>query len=189
MLFENSPIGLPGLTPTCRSSLQRGGNPMSKRFIATFVCSALSLIGASGFALAETIGRYECSSIGTVSPEPIDDRNGHGLMSPQYSCFCVDGLLKGSIYTASSIIEWDGPQGTYLFGGGMHRAPGGLAVSQVVEGTGSVVMKDGKAVGIDASGKGVFKFASGTLAALSGKAFKFVSKPTGVGRVYTELTD
>jgi hypothetical protein len=49
---------------------------MSKRFITTFVCSALSLIGASGFALAETIGRYECSNIGTMSQEPIGDRNG-----------------------------------------------------------------------------------------------------------------
>ena len=48
---------------------------MSKRFIATFLCSALGLIGASGFALAETIGRYECSTIGTASQEPIGDRN------------------------------------------------------------------------------------------------------------------
>ena len=45
-------------------------NPMRKRFIATFVCFALSLIGASGFALAETIGPYACSFIGTPSQEP-----------------------------------------------------------------------------------------------------------------------
>jgi len=29
---------------------------MSKRFIVTVVCSALGLISASGFALAETVG-------------------------------------------------------------------------------------------------------------------------------------
>jgi hypothetical protein len=163
---------------------------MSKRFITTFVCSALSLIGASGFALAETIGRYECSIIGTASQEPIGDRNGHNLLSWQYSCFGVDGLLKGAVVTASSISEWDGPQGTYLFGGGIHRAPGGLAVAQLVEGTGSVVMKDGKVVGTESSGKTVFKFASGTLAALSGKVVKFASKPmTGVGRFSLEFTD
>ncbi len=162
---------------------------MSKRFIATFVCSAFSLIGASGFALAETIGRYECSIIGTASPEPIGDQNGHSLVSVQYSCFGVDGLLKGAVYTASSIQEWEGPQGTFLFAGGIHRAPGGLAVTQLTEGTGSVVMKDGKPAGTDASGKTVFKFASGTLAALSGKVVKFASKPAGMDRFNLEFTD
>ena len=56
---------------------------MTKRFITTFLCSALSSIGASGFALAETIGRYECSFIGTTSEEPIGDRTGHSLSSNQ----------------------------------------------------------------------------------------------------------
>ena len=162
---------------------------MTNRFIATFVCSALGLIGASGLALAETIGRYECSIIGTASQEPIGDRNGHSLVSIQYSCFGVDGLLKGAVFTAATIQEWDGPQGTFIYSGGIHRAPGGIAVTQLREGTASVVMKDGKAVGTNSSGKSVFKFASGTLAALSGKDFKFASKPTGVGRFNLELTD
>lgn len=162
---------------------------MSKRSLATFVCSALSLIGASGFALAETIGRYECSVVGTVGREPIGDRDGHSLVSLQYSCFGVHGLLKGDVHTASSVSEWDGPKGTFLFGGGIHRAPGGLAATQITEGTGSVVMKDGKPAGTDSSGKGVFKFASGTLAAHSGKAFKFATKPTGLGRFEMEFTD
>jgi len=162
---------------------------MSKRFIAKFLCSALSLIGASGFALAETIGRYECSTIGTASQEPIGDRNGHSLVSIEYSCFGVDGLLKGAVFTASTIQEWDGPQGTFFYSGGIHRAPGGMAVTQLREGTASVVMKDGKAVGTASSGKSVFKFASGTLAALSGRDFKFATKPTSVGRFNLELTD
>jgi hypothetical protein len=162
---------------------------MSKRFITTFVCSALSSIGASGFAFAETIVRYECSNIGAISHEPIGDRTGHGLLSVQFSCFGVDGLLKGAVYTASNISEWDGPQGTFLLGSGIHRAPGGLAVTQLTEGTGSVVMKDGKPAGTESSGKAVFKFGSGTLAAISGKVVKFTSKSTGVGRFNLELTD
>ena len=89
-------------------------NPMRKRFIATFVCSALSLIGASGFALAETIGRYECSFIGTASQEPIGDRTGHSLSSNQYSCFGVDGLLKGAVYTGSSIGVGGSPGNVFL---------------------------------------------------------------------------
>ena len=77
---------------------------MRKRFIATFVCSALSLIGASGFALAETIGRYECSFIGTGSQEPIGG-TGHSLSSNQFSCFGVDGLLKGAVYTGPRSVS------------------------------------------------------------------------------------
>jgi hypothetical protein len=160
---------------------------MNKRFIATFVCSAL--IGASGFAFAETIGRFECSIIGTASPEAIGDWGGHGLASVQFSCFGVDGLLKGAVYTGSNISEWDGPRGTYLSAGGIYRAPGGLAVTQLVDGTASVIMKDGKPVGAETSGKTALKFASGTLAALSGKTVKFASQPTGAGRFNLELTD
>lgn len=162
---------------------------MSKRSIAMFVCSALSLVAASGLALADTIGRFECSVVGTAGQEPIGDRNGHVLLSLQYACFGVDGVLKGAVYTASNASEWDGPQGTFLSGAGIGRAPGGLAVTQLIEGTGSVVMKDGKPIGTDSSGKGVFKLASGTLVALSGKTFKFATKPTGVGRFNLELTD
>jgi hypothetical protein len=49
-------------------------------------------------------------------------------------------------------------------------------------------MKDGKPAGNESSGKGLFKFASGTLAALSGKAVRFETKPTGVGRFSIEFT-
>jgi hypothetical protein len=161
---------------------------MSKRFIVTVACSALGLISASGFALAETVGRYECSVVGAASQDPIGDKDGHRLGGVQYSCFGVEGLLKGAVYTGSSISEWDGPQGTYLSAGGIVRAPGGLAVTQLTEGMGSVVMKDGKPAGSASSGKAVFKFASGTLAALSGKTVKFETKPTGVGRFSIELT-
>ena len=162
---------------------------MSKRFITAFVCSALGLTSSGGFALAETIGRYNCSIVGTAGQEPIGDRNGHFLASVQYSCFGEEGPLKGDVHTASSASKWDNNQGTFLIGGGIHRVLGGLAVSQITEGTGSIVMKDGKPVGTDSSGKGVFKFASGTLAALSGKVFKFTSKPTGLGRFDLEFTD
>ena len=162
---------------------------MCKRLIAAFFCSALGLIGASGFALAETIGRYECNTFGTASQEPIGDRNGHQLSAVQFSCLGVDGVLKGAVYTATSITEWDGPRGTYLLTGGVHRAPGGLAVTQTLEGTGSILLKDGKPVGWENSGKSIFKFASGTLAALAGKTVKFTSKGKGLNRFDIEFTD
>jgi len=161
---------------------------MDKRIIVTVVCSTLGLINASGFALAETVGRYDCSVIGTASLDPIGDKDGHGLATVQYSCFGVEGMLKGALYSGSSTSEWDGPQGTYLSGGGIVRAAGGLAVTQLTEGVGSAVMKDGKPAGREASGKGLFKFASGTLAALSGKALRFEAKPAGFNRFSLEVT-
>lgn len=161
---------------------------MGKRFVVTVVCSALCLISESGVALPESVGRWECSVVGTVSQEPIGDRDGHRLVSFEYSCSGVEGLLKNTVYTASGISEWDGPQGKYLSAGGIVRAPGGLAVTQVTEAIGSLVMKDGKPAGTETSGKAQFTFASGTLAALSGKPVKFESKPIGAGRFGIEVT-
>jgi hypothetical protein len=162
---------------------------MNKHFVVAVVGSALGLISSTGFALAETVGRYQCNIIGAVSLEPVGDRDGHLLRSVQFSCLGVDGLVKDAVYTGGSIVEWDGPQGTYLSAGGIVRAPEGLAVTQLTEGKGSMVMKDGKPAGAEASGKAQFKFASGTLAALSGKAVKFETKPTGVGRFSIEYTE
>jgi len=161
---------------------------MDKRIIVTAVCSMLGLINASGFARAETVGRYECSVVGAVSQEPIGDKDGHRITGVQYSCSGMEGLVKGAVYSGSSTSEWDGPQGTYLSGGGIIRVAGGLAVTQLTEGTGSAVMKDGKPAGSEASGKGLIKFASGTLAAFSGKADRWEAKPAGFGRFTLEIT-
>ena len=103
---------------------------MCERLTAMFVCSALST-AATGFARADTIGRYQCGVIGTIAQEQIGDRNGHLLVSFEYSCLGVDGLFKDAVATAVSVSEWDGPRGTYLASLGLHRAPGGFAVGQL----------------------------------------------------------
>ena len=161
---------------------------MIKRTILTAACSILGLVSASGYATAETIGRLECSVVGAASQEPIGDRDGHRLTNVQFACFGADGPLKGAVYTGSSTQEWDGAQSTFLAAGGIYRVPGGLAVSQAIEGTSSAVMQDGKPIGNESSGKTRFKFASGTLAALAGKTARFETKPTGVGRFSLEYT-
>jgi hypothetical protein len=161
---------------------------MPRWFIA-FCLSAASLIAVATPARAETIARYECSVYGATAQEPIADRAGHMLVSFQYSCFAVDGMMKGAVSTAISISEWDGPKGTYLAAAGVHRIAGGLAVIELVEGTGSIIMRDGKPVGPDGAGKSVVKHASGTLASLAGKTVNFASKPLGSGRFEILFTD
>jgi hypothetical protein len=158
---------------------------MDKRIIITVACSALGLVNSSGFAQAEMIGRLECNVAGPVSQEPIGDKDGHLLVSAQYSCRGVEGLLKDATYSGISTSEWDGPQGKFLSGGGIIRAASGLAVTQLIEGVG---FAKPALSGIEAFGKGLIKYASGTLAALSGKADKWEAEPTGFGRFSLEVT-
>jgi hypothetical protein len=160
---------------------------MDKRIIVTVVGSSLGLINASGFALAETVGRYDCSVVGAASQDPIGDKDGHRLTTVQYSCFGLDGMAKGAVYSGVSTSEWDGPKGTYLAGGGIIRAPQGLAITEIADGVGSAVMKDGKPAGNEASGKARIKFASGTLAELSGTAVRWEAKPAGFMRFSLEV--
>jgi hypothetical protein len=107
----------------------------------------------------------------------------------QFNCRGVDGQLKGAVYTAISVSEWDGASGTLLLGGGTHRTAGGFAVSQLLEGTSAVVLKDGKPVGMTSAGKAMFKTATGTLAALAGKPFKFTTRTTAANQFDFELVD
>lgn len=60
---------------------------------------------------------------------------------------------------------------------------------QVIEGTASTVVKDGRLVGNETTGKGIVKFASGPFAALSGKTIKFATKPVNPIRFTVEFTD
>lgn len=162
---------------------------MKNRFTTTLMCSALVSMVATGLACADPIGRYECNVVGIGSPEPLGDRPGHGLMSYQFSCYGVDGMLKGAVYSAVHVSEWDGPQGTFLLAGGVHRIADGFAVTQMAEGSASVIMKDGKPNGVTGSGKAIFKLGSGSLAALSGKTVKFTSRSMGANRFELEFAD
>jgi len=162
---------------------------MIKRLVTMVACSVLSLIGAVEAAHSDIIGRYECNVLGVSTPEPIGDRPGHGLAQYQYSCVGVEGLLKGAVYSAMNVSEWDGPNGKLILVGGVHRTPGGLAVTQMQEGAVTIEMKDGKAVGLTGSGKAIIKFASGTLAGLSGKTLKFANKSIGFNRFDIEWSE
>lgn len=161
---------------------------MRKTFMFTVAAPTLVFISTCGVAQAETVGRYECNIVGTASQEAIGDHDGHRISSVQYACVGVDGLLKGALYTGSSTSEWDGPKGQYMNGIGVVRAPNGIVVTQVTEGTGSVVMKDGKPIGSEASGKALWQFASGVFAPLSGKTVRWAVQPAGFNRFSLEVT-
>ena len=155
---------------------------MKTRTLRYFLCSVICLVGSTGLALADTVGRYQCTVAGPSVPEPLGDRADHTIQTVQYSCIGVDGLLKGAVMTGFSVVEWQAGKSKFLSASSTHRIAGGLAVGQLLEGNGSVVMKDGKPFGQEASGKAAIKFASGALAALSGKNLKWVSTPVSLNR-------
>ena len=161
---------------------------MSQKSLAAALVGLL-LCGGSETALADTIGRYECNVVGSNAPEPLGDRTGHGLVSYQFSCVGVDGLLKGAVYSAVHISEWDGTEGKFLMAGGVHRMTGGTAVTHMQEGTGSIIIQDGKPVGTSSSGTAIFNLGSGSLSSLSGKPVKFKSKSLGYARFMLEFED
>jgi hypothetical protein len=162
---------------------------MRRWSIAAAIAAAASLAMAGGAARAELIGRYECNIVGTLGQEPIGDRPGHMLVSFQYSCYGVDGLMKGALYTASVASEWENQKGVYLYGAGIHRMTDGLAVIQLTEGTGTVAMQNGTPAISQADGKVVFKLASGSLASLAGKTVDFTARLTSPGHFIYEMND
>jgi hypothetical protein len=166
-----------------------GSNTMKSAIIKTLV-SVVAIVGATGVARAEMIGLYECTNVGVVGEDAIGDQAGHNLISLEYFCTGVDGVIKGASHLGTLVSEWTGPKGTWISAVGVTRTVGGLAVTQALEGAGTAVIKDGKFIGVEASGKAVFKFASGSLAKLSGKTYNWSSKPApGFGRSTLELSD
>ncbi|AMA60194.1 hypothetical protein [Bradyrhizobium sp. CCGE-LA001] len=152
------------------------------------LCSALGLLGLHEIVLADSTRRYVCTIDGT-DREETGDPNGHVLISLQYTCHVADGLLKDAGITGLSVSEWDSEKGRYLASIDVYRARDGIAIGQLLEGTGSSGTEDNRAVGIAASGKMVFKFASGSLAALSGRTVKFTTKPLNPGQFELEFKD
>ena len=88
----------------------------------------------------------------------------------------MDGAIKGYSHSGTLVSEWTGPKGTWISAVGSRQNEGGLAVTQALEGAGTAVMQDGKFSGVKSRGKAVFKFASGSLAKLSGKTYNWSSK-------------
>jgi hypothetical protein len=188
-LKKTTCLGLKRIPSETRRRLDIGDTTMSTQNLALVVCSALALAAAGGRARADTIARYDCNIVGTLGQEPIGDRPGHMLVSFQYSCYGLDGLMKGALYTASIASEWENQKGSYLYSVGIHRTADSYAVVQRLEGTGAVVTKDAMPAISEASGKVVFKLASGRFAGLVGKTVNFTARLTAPGHFIYELTE
>lgn len=160
---------------------------MRRAVIAFALCSALELLGLSASAVADT-RRYACT-ITAADREPVGVRNERVILTVQYGCRIADGLSSDAGITAVSVSEWAADKGTYLASVEFHRALGGVAIGQLSEATGFSSMEGEQGIAVATSGTTVFKFASGSLAALSGKTLKFTTKLTGLRSFELEFTD
>ena len=79
---------------------------------------------ASAFAQSGQSFRLLCQSVGSSTPEPLGDRDGHSISVAEVSCRVEGGLMDGGILTGTGITEWDKTNGVLLAGSGVTRKPG-----------------------------------------------------------------
>jgi hypothetical protein len=140
-------------------------------------------------AIAQEVSKFSCQTVGgSNTPEPLGDREGHGITVTTASCRIVGGVLDGSLLTAQEIWEWDGTNAKMLLESGVFRKPGPIATYELTEGKLALTMTDGKVTGFTASGKGRYPTATGTAASVAGKSWTWKSWPSGAGQWAGEAT-
>jgi hypothetical protein len=129
----------------------------------------------------ENTATLTCQAIGRGEgpPEPIGDREGHGISVDEYGCRVESGPMSGGVSTGTIIWEWDGTNAVLLSEIGVIRKPGATFVYRGTEGKLALTMVDGKVTGATASLKGQPLLATGSAASLAGKPYTLTTKSTG----------
>lgn len=149
---------------------------------------ALSATAPSAVA-QENTATLTCQAIGWGNgpPEPLGDREGHGISVGEYSCRVDSGPMSGGVSTGTIIWEWDGTNAVLLSESGVIRKPGSTLVYRGTEGKLALTMADGKVTGFTASLKGQQQLATGSAASLAGKPYTLTSKSTGPSQWTVEV--
>ena len=153
------------------------------------VVAALLTIFATAAAAEKLDGdKYTCQSFSQNSWEPIGDRENHVISVGQLSCHTDSGFAEGAISTSVTMFEVDKGNAKSLSGSGVMRKTGGIAVYEITQQTWSLIMTDGKVTGFQGTGKALFTFASGSLAAYAGKTRTYTYHSTPGGQLKGEST-
>ena len=149
---------------------------------------ALSATAPSAVA-QENTAALTCQAIGWGDgpPEPLGDREGHGITVGEYSCRVNSGPQSGGVSTGTIIWEWDGTNAVELSESGVIRKPGSTLVYRGTEGKLALTMADGKVTGATASLKGQQQVGTGSAASLAGKPYTATSKSTGPSQWTVEV--
>ena len=102
---------------------------------ASGIVAAVVFAAFSPSAIAQEVSKFICQAVGANgAPEPLGDREGHGISVVTASCRNVGGLLDGSLTTGQEIWEWDGTNAKMLLESGVIRKPGAMATYELTEG-------------------------------------------------------
>ena len=151
------------------------------------ICGIAAAIAFAAFApdavAQENITTGTCQAVGANgAPEPLGDREGHGITVGQISCHIDSGPMKDGIVTGTFIWQWDGPNATLVSEHGVIRKPGATVVYVETQGKLALTMADGKVTGWTASSRGTDVVATGSAASWAGKSFTTTGKGTGSGQ-------
>src|SRR5271169_6733710 len=118
---------------------------------ASGIVAAVAFAVFAPGAVAQQISKFTCQAVGANgAPEPLGDREGHGISVTTASCRNVGGVLDGSLTTPQEIWEWDGTNAKMLLESGVVRKPGAMATYELTEGKLALTMTDGKVTGFTA---------------------------------------
>lgn len=135
--------------------------------------------------LSATAQSWDCNTVGAAPLEQLDGE-GHAVQVTQYTCRVTGGALDGFVTTATNIWEFHKTSGKLLASSGIMRKPGAMLVFQA-DGMQELIMVDGRPGGWESVGTGVYKLATGTAAALAGRRFTFVARPSAAGTFSVEF--
>jgi hypothetical protein len=179
-----------------QDEISRNAPRPSHRGVEAMHCLSKNLLKISGIAAATAFAAFApdavaqeitttgtCQAVGANgAPEPLGDREGHGISISQSSCHIDSGPMKDGILTGTDIFEWDGPNAVLVSGSGIARKPGATVVYVETQGKLALMMADGKVTGSAASARGTNVVATGSAASMAGKAYTVTSKPIGPGQ-------
>lgn len=143
---------------------------------------------SAGVSGQQIVFKSQCMSVGTSPPEQLVGSQGQSVSVGNYTCQMVGGPLDGAVGTGTSIWHYDRGVGKVLNSAGVTRRPDGQAVWDQTDATITLHMTEGRVTGFSGAGKGQFKLATGSGAALNGKPYTFKFQSTGPGRFEVETT-
>jgi hypothetical protein len=149
------------------------------------LCCALTALAAP-LPAAEIKHHYACHVTGTSA---VDHLGGEGQTAEltHFMCQITGGLLNGFVATGTNILEPRKGGARLVASIVVAQKAGSTVAYEVSEGTRRFKKSKGRVVGWESTGKGTFKSATGSAAALAGKSFTSVVKSGGPGAFTIEV--
>lgn len=164
----------------CRPAVQPATDRVCRAapWIGALVVSSIAL-AASSMAHAAVTYRCDCQVVDTTRLENFG-HDGSPAQLSHFTCRITGGPLHGSFVTGTNIWDLSNGAGGVLLGSiAIAQRAGSNVMYEVHDGTRHQHTREGKVAGWEANSWGVYKSATGTAAALTGKTFTSAVRSTG----------